>query len=106
MVASTPDGCECTATKCIDISTDVNQISQFKFNMYPNPSNGQFTIQTDEALVNQEVQIFNTIGELVATVQLNSSNTMINLSHLNSGVYMVKLSANNQVINQKINIIK
>ena len=106
MVASSPDGCECTATKCIDISTDVNQISQFKFNMYPNPSNGQFTIQTDEALVNQEVQIFNTIGELVATVQLNSSNTMINLSHLNSGVYMVKLSANNQVINQKINIIK
>jgi PKD repeat protein len=106
MVASTPDGCECSATKCIDISTDVNQISQFKFNMYPNPSNGQFTIQTDEALVNTEVQIFNTIGELVATVQLNSSNTMINLSHLNSGVYMVKLSANNQVINQKINIIK
>jgi PKD repeat protein len=106
MVASTPDGCDCSATKCIDISTDVNPISQFKFNMYPNPSNGQFTIQTDEALVNQEVQIFNTIGELVATVQLNSSNTMINLSHLNSGVYMVKLSANNQVINQKINIIK
>jgi hypothetical protein len=56
--------------------------------------------------VNQEVQIFNTIGELVANVQLNSNNTMINLSHLNSGVYMVKLSANNQVINQKINIIK
>ena len=106
MVASTPDGCECSATKCIDITTDVNQISQFKFNMYPNPSNGQFTIQADEALVNTEVQIFNTIGELVATVQLNSSNTMINLSHLNSGVYMVKLSANNQIINQKINIIK
>lgn len=106
MVASTPDGCECSTTKCIDIATDVNQISQFKFNMFPNPSNGLFTIQTDEAFLNTEVQIFNTIGELVATVTLNSGNTEVNLSHLNSGVYMVKLSANNQTINQKINIIK
>jgi len=59
--------------------------------IYPNPSNGKFTItQTNDIT---SIEIFNFLGEVVyeATPDKNSNSTEINLSNAPDGIYFIKL---------------
>ncbi|WP_010522674.1 T9SS type A sorting domain-containing protein [Aquimarina agarivorans] len=62
--------------------------------MYPNPANDIVTIYyEDDNQPVMSVEIFNAIGGLVMTDQINShSNTALDISNLTSGVYFVKAS--------------
>jgi len=107
MIAQTTDGCECSATKCIDaLSTGINQQNILKVALYPNPSNGHFNISINEPTYLMIVKVYNVLGTLVKTLEFNNSQAELNLSNLNNGVYFVKITANNQTNTQKINIIK
>ncbi len=55
------------------------------FNVYPNPTNGELTIQNLQD--GELVQIFNTLGELVMSKIVQSSS--LNIQELPSGVYLV-----------------
>ena len=66
--------------------------------IYPNPVNEQLTIDNGELTI-KNVQIFDVMGRCVATVetgrapslQSTSSETTINVSHLPSGIYFLKI---------------
>lgn len=104
MIAKTSDGCECSRTKCVEVSTGTNSISNNNFVIYPNPSAGIFSIESSSLSSNSTINIYNVIGELVYTS--NEINKQIDLSHLNSGMYVVKITDGNNTTSQKINIIK
>jgi PKD repeat protein len=106
MVASSTDGCECSKTKCIDVSTDINNINALNFSIYPNPSNGVFNVKTTSNSHQMTVLVYNVIGEIVKTFEFQNNEGIMNLSHLNNGVYIVKVITDNQSSTQKINIIK
>ena len=48
------------------------------------------------------VVVYNTIGELVKTIVVNNNQTVVDLS----GVYTVKVMADNQIATKKITIAK
>lgn len=74
--------------------------------IYPNPSNdGRFFIQST---INStfDVEIVDIYGKYILSKENVSSNSVVNLSELNNGVYIIRLSAKNKVINRKIIIAK
>jgi hypothetical protein len=70
--------------------------------VYPNPSNGIFTIENN----NQEdinFSIRNVLGQITFRGKINStSNSKVDLSHLNSGIYTIEYDVEYQLSNQKL----
>ena len=73
--------------------------------IYPNPSTGSFTIQTNTP-ASQSVQMFNMLGRMVLTETINGTTT-VNADSLPAGVYLIRIgSSPANLINRKIIIQK
>jgi hypothetical protein len=75
--------------------------------IYPNPANNKITIQLQNSN-NKEltVRIYDMMGRVVLQTAVNESESesVINISHLNSGVYHIVSDGN--LINQKFTVLK
>ena len=72
--------------------------------IYPNPSSGSFTIETEETTP-QVVEVFDITGRVILS-QTIIGNTVINAGNLPDGMYNVKVSGNNTIVNKKVIISK
>jgi hypothetical protein len=82
--------CQLSSLQIID-----NQLKQL--DLYPNPSNGEFTIISSEE--NLTITIYGSDGKIILpTTKIDNTNKVVNLTGIESGVYFVK-STNND--NQK-----
>lgn len=107
MVASNDAQCQCTATKCITLTTDISTPEGMNnaVSIYPNPNSGIFNITLDATInTDMTVNVYNTLGELVKTVVVGGNTTTIDMSDFASGVYVVKVIAQEQVATKKITI--
>ena len=82
---------------CLDhdatASTVENTIIGFEF--YPNPSNDVINIK---ALNNIDyVEVFNMMGQKIINQSFNTNEGTLNVSKLNTGVYVMKVTANGEV---------
>jgi hypothetical protein len=68
--------------------------------VFPNPTNNQIKIQASQVV--DSVSIYNIFGKLVYKDAVNSSNLLIDMSTLSSGVYLLKVSSDNKIVNRKI----
>ncbi len=77
------------------------------FSIFPNPTNGQFSVQTTEQKI-FDISVFNVLGEKVFDEkQINSSQTNIDLNKVSAGVYFIHITfGENKTITQKIIINK
>ncbi|MFM9988405.1 endonuclease [Flavobacterium sp.] len=74
--------------------------NESSFKIYPNPSNGKFKIDFEDS-GNYSVEIFSLIGQKVfEEKETNKSN--ITISHLQTGMYLVKVTKDNKSIVKKI----
>lgn len=62
-------------------------------NIYPNPSNGTFTIES--VLDINEINVYNAYGSLVLRKLINQSNNEIDLNSYGKGIYYVNVRYNN-----------
>ncbi len=65
--------------------------TEFEFNafkLYPNPSNGEFTMKTTPEMLGAKVVIFNAMGQKIKSFELLTLETMQNL---NSGLYIISI---------------
>jgi hypothetical protein len=88
------------------LSTPSNSLKN-GLRIYPNPSNdGRFVLANSEALQLQYAEVINVTGQRVKTIKLQetSPEKAIDLSSLNAGIYMMKITdqANNAVIKKLI----
>lgn len=80
--------------------TELNGIS-----IFPNPSNGVFTVTSTEA-DRFTVEVINVLGEVISTKNIEGTiNESFDMSTLNAGIYFVKVANNNTENIQRI-IIK
>ncbi len=70
------------------------------FNVYPNPTTGLLNITNAE---NAQVNVYNMIGEVVATATNVST---MDISNLENGTYIVKVISNNSTSTKKITLVK
>ena len=78
----------------------INKIDEnqgFDFNIFPNPSNGIFTVSTE--LNASSILVSNVLGQEVYFNNSKGINSqVIDLSKFDKGIYMVKVQYDNQVL--------
>ena len=90
-----------TGNTCATLSnSDFETTSNFK--VYPNPSKGIFNINTEEVLA---IEIYDIVGKLVKTTKLEIGTSSVDISNLNSGVYLLK-TINSENKSQVFKLIK
>jgi hypothetical protein len=79
----------------------VNEISnKISVSVFPNPSSGMFTIQANsqQLLANNQIEIYNVLGECIYQHICISANQQIDLSSQPSGVYLYQISSNAKIL--------
>jgi len=90
----------CDSIPFIDNITPYNS----NFKIYPNPTTGELTIDNGQLTINS-VEIFDIYGRKLHSSPLTSHlapRTSINISHLQAGIYFVKISTEAGVTTRKI----
>jgi len=88
-------------------STGINEIATNEgFSIYPNPTNGIFTIQLGIKNYESGIRIRNVLGQLIyeENIKTSSGTTTkdIDLSHEPSGIYFLELLVGDKTYNRKI----
>jgi hypothetical protein len=72
-----------------------------EFNIYPNPSNGNFKINFENSNEKYSVQVFSVLGQKVFEKEyINSSSATVN--NLQKGVYLVKITTDTKSVTKKL----
>lgn len=85
------DGCRSLpfAVTVINVGLSSENFETNKVTFYPNPANDVLYIQNDTAIL--EVEVWNSIGQVMLKQTANDVNVQLNVSHLSSATYFVKL---------------
>ncbi len=78
-----------------EMNAEVN--SSFAINLYPNPANNILHVSLANPAANVSFKIFNSVGQIVDSKTFNTGaeNLNVDISKLNSGVYRIVFSLNN-----------
>ena len=90
-----------TGNTCATLSNSYFETTS-NFKVYPNPSKGIFNVNTEEVLV---IEIYDIVGKLVKTSKIEIGTSSIDISNLNSGVYLLK-TINSENKSQVFKLIK
>ena len=74
-------------------------LTQSDLNIYPNPARDVLNINTEKAI--ESVQIVSISGQLMRTVQGDSTFEEVNISDLQAGMYYILIKADGELITQK-----
>jgi len=80
--------------------TAVTEINDIVSKIYPNPANNQIKVELKNSGT-AELSIFNVLGQVVWTETLNEMTNTVNVSSLNAGVYMLRVSQGGNVYTTK-----
>jgi hypothetical protein len=81
----------------------ISDIHSETFTIYPNPATNELFISTDKGIIIKEINIYNQLGQNV--LHQNRVNNSIDVSMLQSGVYLIELVVNKNVLRERL-IIK
>lgn len=79
--------------------TNIKNITDSDFFVYPNPATEKVHITSSIPLNNATMQIYSISGQLVLTTKINNNNE-IDISNLSKGIYTIKINSEN------INLVK
>lgn len=79
---------------------DIEDMDASTFSLYPNPASYNYVNVISKKAGPKEVEIYNILGEVVNKVKLN--NDQLDISHLPSGLYLVKISQGNVSVIKKL----
>ena len=84
-------------------NTELIENNNFSWNIFPNPSNGHFEINTNRETSNSLIEIYSIVGEKIFETKLNNK-LVVNVKPP-PGTYLIRLTSDN-FIEEKVLIIK
>lgn len=88
------------STFIINNNTRINEIESRKFiKIYPNPSNGQLTIEGENI---QKIEVADLLGNIIFSSINNNTKNIINLKNESKGIYFIKISSGKETIVKKL----
>ena len=106
-ISSFGNGMMVASTAVVTTSVNQSKIKNNGLTVYPNPTNGMFTIEIANANADKiNISITNILGETVYTSQEENTSTeftkQINLQNLASGSYFIQIKNSDKVYSNKI----
>ena len=83
-------------------STDVNEFA-VKANLYPNPTNGNVTIEAEGM---QRITVVNELGQLVYDAEASNDTETLDMSQFGAGVYMIRIYTENGMGVKRVSVIR
>ena len=78
----------------------IPDVKPFTSEIYPNPANSFFVIRCP--LPVKEIKIFDVSGKLIKEIAFSSKEPKISLKGIKTGVYLLKIKAENKEFTQKL----
>ena len=76
-------------------NSSISDISEsYQISIYPNPSSGILNVFAPNELHASPFQIINQVGQVIIEGEVNSNNEKINVNHLLSGIYSIRILGN------------
>jgi len=82
----------------IDDHWEVAEIQENALRIYPNPASGWLTVKAESI---QKVTVFNTLGQCVMEIEVSSEFAQFDLSDWTNGLYLLRITTKNGVLNQR-----
>jgi hypothetical protein len=74
-----------------------------KANLYPNPTNGNVTIEAEGM---QRLTVVNELGQVVYDAEVSSDTETLNMSPFGAGVYMIRIYTENGMGIKRVSVIR
>ena len=89
----------CSFTVNVDGYVGIETVQQNNISIYPNPSNGSFTIVNDGLLITN-IEIIDITGKVIQNQILTINNLQLTINK--KGIYFIKVQSKNQIFTEKI----
>jgi len=86
----------------LPLATSIDGVAQTTFDVYPNPTSGLINIQMSNPKETADVQVSTLLGSIVKTVKISGGSSVVDLSELADGLYLVKIKSGNLVETLKV----
>ena len=83
-------------------STDIDEFG-VKASLYPNPTNGNVTIEADGM---QRLTVVNELGQVVYDAEVRSDTVTLNMSQFGAGVFMVRIYTNEGIGVKRVSVVR
>jgi hypothetical protein len=100
---------EITIGNCVDTSAcenvstvGINESKQNVTSIYPNPTNGIFTVEFSTIENGARIEIYSVVGQKIIIRKVTKNQTIIDLSNYDNGIYFVKTQDDNNVVTKRI----
>ena len=80
-------------------TTGIEVYEENNVQIYPNPADNHINVAAENI---EMVSVYNSVGQLVETINANGNQVVVNTAKYNSGIYFVRVVANGTSITQKI----
>ncbi|MBL7105297.1 MAG: T9SS type A sorting domain-containing protein [Bacteroidales bacterium] len=84
----------------LDVITAINEISGNTIQIYPNPVIDYINVKSDSKIIS--VELMNLMGQRIIIQKVNELTHQINLTDLQSGIYIVKVELENSTVTRRI----
>ena len=78
------------------------QIPDFRFQIFPNPSDGIFTLSFSHPIKSSKMEITNTLGQIIYSKEINQQSVIFYLKSFSNGIYFVKIISDDFVVTKRI----
>jgi hypothetical protein len=85
------NGCTITDTYVVNSQVGIDELNSLQFNVTPNPNNGDFQLALDPSVGSANVEILNSLGQIIYADEILTSEKNISLESVNMGVYFVRV---------------
>lgn len=82
----------------------IEDITADNVSIYPNPANNVVNVNAASNI--NSVEVFNMMGQKVAAIDANDTHVQINTTALSNGMYMMRITTENGVSNQKFTVAR
>ena len=101
-IGTGPNGCTMSVVQTVSVSIcgGINELSNTNadINLFPNPNKGNFTLRIGKVTEGAELQIMNSIGQLVFRKNVISGENLISTGNLAKGIYNYSVVENKRTV--------
>lgn len=80
-----------TTINTVQSTTSIDETDELKAYIYPNPTNGVIYLNTDASYIGQSYIVIDHLGRQVLSGKISSINTVLEVNHLSSEMYLLKI---------------